>query len=65
MKKTWKILLFIVSIVVMGVSVIILVLMSVFSMLFNSVLFILMISGLSLPMFGNMIVNMLPQKKSS
>lgn len=43
------------SLIIIMVSVFILVVVSVISMLFNSVLFMLMITGLSLPVAGNIL----------
>jgi hypothetical protein len=62
MKKLKEIIMFILSMVIMAVSVLLLTTLSVVSMAFNSLLFILMVAGLSLPMFGNMLVGMLPRK---
>ena len=65
MKRLKEILLFIMSMVVMTISVLLLTIVSLISMAFNSLLFILMVAGLSLPMFGNMLIGMLPQKGES
>lgn len=62
MKKLKEVFLFILSMIIMAVSVLLLTIMSLISMAFNSLLFILMIAGLSIPMFGNMLIGMLPQK---
>lgn len=55
---------FILSSIIIAVSVLILILVSLVSMLFNGVLFVLMISGLSIPIFGNMLVNKITGNKS-
>jgi hypothetical protein len=59
-----KILSFILSMLVISLSVIVLVLFSVISMIFNGVLFLLMIAGLSIPMAGNTLAGkFLPSKR--
>lgn len=63
MKKLKEIVLFIFSMIIMAVSVLLLAIVSFVSMAFNSLLFILMVTGLSFPMFGNMLIGMLPQKR--
>jgi hypothetical protein len=63
MKKLKEMLVFIMTMAVIAVSVALLMIVSLVSMVFNSLLFILMVTGLSLPMFGNTLIGMLPQKK--
>lgn len=57
MKKLRQIVTFSFSLVVISVSVIILIVVSCLSMLFNALLFLLMVTGLGLPMAGNMLKN--------
>jgi hypothetical protein len=57
MKKLTKVMAFILSLLVISISVVILIVVSCLSMLFNALLFLLMVTGLGLPMAGNMIKN--------
>lgn len=57
MKKLCQAAKFFVSLIVISVSVVILIFVSCLSMLFNGILFLLMITGLGLPMAANMIKN--------
>lgn len=63
MKKVKSLFSFIISLIVITISVVILVIVSVFSMAFNAILFVLMVSGLALPMFGNTLANKFLGKK--
>jgi hypothetical protein len=63
MKKLKDFLSFTLSMIVIAVSVVILVLISLISLAFNSLLFILMVAGLCIPMLGNMLMSKLPQNK--
>ena len=63
MKKVKNIVSFAISLIVITISVVILVVVSVFSMVFNGILFILMVCGLALPMFGNTLANKFLDKK--
>lgn len=63
MKKVKSIVSFAISLIVITISVVILVVVSIFSMVFNGILFILMVSGLALPMIGNTLANKFLGKK--
>jgi hypothetical protein len=57
MKKLKQAVTFFFSLIIIAVSVIILIAVSCLSMLFNGLLFLLMVTGLGLPMAGNMLKN--------
>jgi len=63
MKSIKKAFSFLLSVIVISVSVLILIIISLISLCINSLLFILMICGLSLPVAGNMLANKIPGKK--
>ncbi|HEX3006749.1 MAG TPA: hypothetical protein VHO90_03940 [Bacteroidales bacterium] len=63
MRKVKSLFSFLLSLVVITLSVLILIAVSLVSLLFNGMLFILMISGLGIPMFGNMIAGKFSNSK--
>lgn len=64
MKTIKNALSFLASVIIIVISVLVLVLVSVISMIFNAVLFILMVSALAIPMFGNMLSGKAAEKKA-